>query len=210
MTRAGRKTGGGSRFLAPDEAELWDYATRSLAKVKAKQRVTAKATADEAPPRRQAAPPDRDASPVRRAGSGAAPGRSPPPAAGPVARAPPMADFDRREARRIAGGKAEVDARIDLHGLRQRDAHGRLRAFLFDAHARGLKTVLVITGKGGSERTSGASAEDQPRGVLRRNVPHWLREADIQSIVVSFTEAGARHGGTGALYIRLRRRMRAD
>ena len=216
MTRAGRKAGSGSRSLAPDEAELWAYATRSLAKVKAKQRVTAKAKAaaeaEETPPRRHPAVPDRDAPPARRAAPAATPGRSPPAAAGPSSsRPPPLADFDRREARRISAGKAEVEARVDLHGLRQRDAHARLRAFLFDAHARGLKTVLVITGKGGSERARDApAADDQPRGVLRRNVPHWLREADLQSIVVSFTEAGARHGGSGALYVRLRRRGRVD
>ena len=123
-----------------------------------------------------------------------------------------MADFDRRQARRIATGKAEVEARIDLHGLRQRDAHARLRAFLFDAHARGLKTVLVITGKGGSEAADAARdlADDRQRGVLRRSVPLWLREHDVQSIVVSFTQAGARHGGAGALYVRLRRKHRAE
>ena len=67
----------------------------------------------------------------------------------PTPSPPPLADLDRRKARQIASGKIEIEARIDLHGLRQRDAHARLRGFLLDAHARGFKTVLVITGKGG-------------------------------------------------------------
>ena len=119
----------------------------------------------------------------------------------------PLADFDRRKARQIASGKIEVEARIDLHGLRQRDAHARLRAFLLEAHARGHKTVLVITGKGGEEPADGLGAlvGERQRGVLRRNVPHWLEEPDLRAIVLSFTQAGLRHGGAGALYVQLRK-----
>ena len=119
----------------------------------------------------------------------------------------PLADFERRKARQIASGKIEVDARIDLHGLRQRDAHTQLRSFLVEAHARGLKTVLVITGKGGDEPADRFDdlAGERQRGVLRRNVPHWLEEPELRAIVLSFTQAGARHGGAGALYVQLRK-----
>jgi len=79
----------------------------------------------------------------------------------------PLANFDRRKVRKIASGKVEVEARIDLHGLRQRDAHLRLRAFLIEAHARGYKTVLVITGKGGEEPADryGELAGERQRGA---------------------------------------------
>ena len=108
---------------------------------------------------------------------------------------------------KIATGKVEVEARIDLHGLRQRDAHLRLRAFLIEAHARGHKTVLVITGKGGEEPADryGELAGERQRGVLRRNVPQWLGEPELRAIVLSFTQAGVRHGGAGALYVQLRK-----
>ena len=116
------------------------------------------------------------------------------------ASAAPLAEFERRKARQISSGKIEVDARIDLHGLRQRDAHARLRTFLLEAHADGLRTVLVITGKGGEEHPDrlGDLAGERQRGVLRRNVPHWLEEPELRSIVLSFTQAGVRHGGSGA------------
>lgn len=121
---------------------------------------------------------------------------------------PPLAKFDQRRMRRIARGEMEIEARIDLHGLRQSEAHHRLRAFVLDAHARGLRAILVITGKGGGagdaqHDQSGGRAE---RGVIRRNVPMWLREPELRAVVVSFTEAHARHGGEGALYVHLRRR----
>ena len=79
---------------------------------------------------------------------------------------------------------------------------------MLDAHARGLRSVLVITGKGGS----GTSADEMldgrrsERGVIRRNVPVWLDEPELRAVVVSFTRAHVRHGGDGALYVHLRRR----
>ncbi|HSR79653.1 MAG TPA: Smr/MutS family protein, partial [Hyphomicrobiaceae bacterium] len=120
---------------------------------------------------------------------------------------PPLANFDRRKARQIASGKAEVDARIDLHGLDQREAYLRLRGFLANAHARGDRLVLVITGKGGGEALDrlGELAGERRRGVLRRNLPQWLEEPQFREMVSSFTQASARHGGAGALYVQLRR-----
>ena len=121
---------------------------------------------------------------------------------------PPLADFDQRKLRRIARGRSEIEARVDLHGLRQSEAHHRLRAFVLDAHARGLRSVLVITGKGASGAQHDAAWDDprSERGVIRRNVPVWLEEPELRAIVVSYTSAHARHGGDGALYVHLRRR----
>jgi DNA-nicking Smr family endonuclease len=114
---------------------------------------------------------------------------------------PPVASFDRREARRLGAGRLSVDARIDLHGMRQREAYGSLKAFLARAQGQGHKHVLVITGKGGKRDQDGSFE----RGVLNREVPRWLSEPDFRAWVVSFTSASKRHGGEGALYVRLRR-----
>jgi len=114
---------------------------------------------------------------------------------------PPVANFDRREARRLGAGRVSVDARIDLHGMRQREAHGALIAFLARAQAQGHRHVLVITGKGGKRDHDGSFE----RGVLNREVPRWLSEPEFRAWVVSFTSASKRHGGEGALYVRMRR-----
>lgn len=198
------KPGDGDRGITSDEADLWGHATRALTPLKAKQRVKATApAAPDAPPR--PAPKEEARSAV------AAPKRE---AIVPAPRvpAPPLADLDRRKVRQIASGKQEIDARIDLHGWRQGEAAERLRAFLLDAHARGLRTVLVITGKGGDQQhgdympdASGGAR----RGVLRRSVPLWLAEPALRAIVVGYTTAGVRHGGEGALYVQLRRRERS-
>ena len=204
MSRAGQKSGGGGRNVTADEARLWEHATRSLAPVKAKPRVVS-APAPSAP---VSTPTQASQAPT----SGKAPAASREPSAAPVAKAKsrlpaPLADFDRRKARQIASGKIEVEARIDLHGSRQRDARARLHAFLLAAHAKGHKTVLVITGKGGEEPADGLGSlmGERQRGVIRRSVPHWLEEPDLRAVVLSYTQASPRHGGAGALYVQLRK-----
>jgi DNA-nicking Smr family endonuclease len=198
MSRAGQKTGGG-RGVTDDEARLWEQATRSVDPVKPKPRVLPAPAAPATPP--------RTSHPAAAGGKASpAPRRPGTPAAKPRATAP-LADFDRRKARRIASGRIEVDDRIDLHGFLQRDARASLRAFLLAAQAKGYKTVLVITGKGGSEPADGYGSlmGERQRGVLKRSVPGWLAEPDLRAVVVSYTEASPRHGGAGALYVQLRK-----
>ncbi|CAN7692645.1 Smr/MutS family protein [Bosea sp. LjRoot9] len=114
---------------------------------------------------------------------------------------PPLAPLERRLRTQLRRGQQGVEAVIDLHGMRQDEAHLALRAFLRREQARGCKLALVVTGKG----AAGDSLFGEERGVLRRMVPHWLRLPDLRPLVVGFEEAEQRHGGAGALYIRLRR-----
>jgi DNA-nicking Smr family endonuclease len=101
---------------------------------------------------------------------------------------------------KLARGTESIDDRIDLHGMTQADAHAALGHFLRRAQARGARVVLVITGKGA--RADDAFAE---RGILKRQVPHWLESAALRTLVIGFESAGPGHGGSGALYVRLRR-----
>jgi DNA-nicking Smr family endonuclease len=103
---------------------------------------------------------------------------------------------------RVARGKEALDGRLDLHGLTQSEAHATLLRFLRAASTRGARLVLVITGKG-------ARAGDSERGVLRRQVPHWLGLPEFRALVVGFEDAHIAHGGEGALYVRVRRSKRS-
>jgi len=98
---------------------------------------------------------------------------------------------------KIAKGRVSIGGRVDLHGMTQAQAHNLLLGFLRTAHDRELRYVLVITGKG----TSSGGA-----GVLRRAVPDWLATAPFRMLVSGYDEAARSHGGTGALYVRLRRK----
>lgn len=116
---------------------------------------------------------------------------------------PPLAPgLERRVRLALRRGALQVDARIDLHGMYQAEAHGALIGFLMRARASGHTHVLVVTGKGGL----GYDDAFSERGVLRRSVPHWLRAPELRSVVLGFEEAARHHGGAGALYVRLRRR----
>lgn len=124
--------------------------------------------------------------------------------------APELALFDRNSVRKIRGGRLDIEARVDLHGMRQHEAHAALRRFLLSCQARGLRYVLIITGKGKAigSQASHIGEADRERGVLKRNVPRWLEEPDLRAIVVSFTTAAIQHGGEGAIYVHLRARHR--
>lgn len=117
---------------------------------------------------------------------------------------PALAQFDRRLWQRVARGRAAIDARLDLHGMTQKQAHGALLRFLAQAQAQDAKLALVVTGKG----IGGAADSASERGVLRRQVPLWLPLPEFRRFIVSFQQAHASHGGEGALYLRLRRRPR--
>jgi len=107
---------------------------------------------------------------------------------------PVYAGIDRRSAKKIQQGKMGLDARIDLHGLSQLQARHRLQSFIFRSVEMGLRTILVITGKGKAGR-----------GVLRENVPQWLSEPPLSEVIIAFGPSQPQDGGAGALYVRLKR-----
>lgn len=180
--------------LSAEDDRLWRHATET------------------AKPLRKARPPLETAKRAANAAAVSEPARerttrAAAPKGAKVARpAPPLAGVAAREARRIAGGRQPIDARVDLHGLRQGEAHRKLTAFLARAQAQGHRTVLVITGKGACESDREAPFwERSDRGVLKTAVPLWLAEPALRAYVVGFATAHHRHGGEGALYVRLRR-----
>ncbi len=208
MKKPGRKSGRGG--LTEEDREMWARVAESIAPLD-RDRAIVPAMPEvqiEAPISAPALP--KSSAPSRAAtGLGRTPPPPPPQPPRPAA-PPPLSSLDRRKHRQIASGRVTIDARIDLHGMTQSEAHATLRAFLYGCAARGDRNVLVITGKGSPAArtehwdTSGRS----DRGVLRRNVPRWLDEPDLRGLVIGTSSASARHGGSGALYVQLRARRR--
>jgi DNA-nicking Smr family endonuclease len=112
---------------------------------------------------------------------------------------PPLAAIEPRLRTQVQRGQRAPDGILDLHGYRQDEAHRRLLEFLHRKRAQGAKLVIVITGKG---QTGG--------GVLKRLVPLWLAESHLRGLVIGFEDAAQHHGGSGALYVRLRRPTAKD
>ena len=123
---------------------------------------------------------------------------------------PPLAPIERRLRQQLSRGRRSVDAKIDLHGMRQEEAHDALLRFVARAQAMGAGLLLVVTGKGGLKGRQDLSRQDRfffterDRGVLHRMVPLWLSEPAMRRYVIGFEPASPVHGGNGALYVRVR------
>jgi DNA-nicking Smr family endonuclease len=98
--------------------------------------------------------------------------------------------------RRLSRERDPIEARLDLHGMNSIAAEARLKAFVQQAYANDYRAVLVITGKGLAEN-----------GILKRNAPEWLADPQLSHVVAGISQAHARHGGIGALYVALKRRQ---
>jgi DNA-nicking Smr family endonuclease len=182
-----------ARKVSDDERVLWREVTRSVAPLRRRRAKVERTTADlvvaekPEPPRKRAPSAMKPALIVRK--------DTPPQPA-----LQPLMPIERRLKQRLGRGSQDIDARIDLHGRTQDQAHDVLLRFMQKCQANGAKIVLVITGKGGS--TGDLASE---RGVLKRQVPLWLQLPEFRNYVLAVEEAHSAHGGAGALYVRLRR-----
>ena len=101
--------------------------------------------------------------------------------------------------RRLSRGLVQPDRTLDLHGHSLATAYASLDHRLEQAIAAGARMLLLITGKpraGGHER----------RGAIRAAVGYWLAVSRHAADIAAVRNAHPRHGGSGALYIVLRRR----
>lgn len=183
MTIVGGRKGG---RLTGEDIELWEGVIRSVKPIRVRKRasVVEKASPPAKPAKKSASRPVAPATAPLKASTPKSP--------------PAMAPIEKRLKQKIARGSQTIDARLDLHGHSQAEAHEALFRFLRRAQSRGGRLVLVITGKGGRELGRG-------EGVLKRNVPLWLNLPEFRELVIGFDTAAISHGGEGALYVRVRK-----
>ena len=164
-----------------DDLELWRGVMRDVTPLPGRR----------APPPAKANPREKTASDVNPAPRPAATSIAPTPAG------PALLGLDKRSAQRLRRGQMAIEARLDLHGVTQKEAHAMLCSFLARTQDSAKRCVLVITGKG-LGRAEG--------GVLRKMVPRWLEQPPLRDRVLAATPAQAQHGGDGACYILLRKK----
>jgi DNA-nicking Smr family endonuclease len=113
--------------------------------------------------------------------------------------------LDKRTFEKLRKGKLPIEARLDLHGMNKEKAHEAVTHFIKGSYAWGLRTLIIITGKGKSK----SKAEDwlvKGQGVLKENVPYWLESKNLKPYILKFVTAQPKDGGSGALYIYLKRK----
>ncbi|NLD39392.1 MAG: DNA mismatch repair protein MutS [Desulfatiglans sp.] len=108
-----------------------------------------------------------------------------------------ISGIGRNTMRKLKRGELPVQAHIDLHGLTKKDAEEAVRRFLITSHYRGLRCVLIIHGRGLN------SPDSIP--VLKERLPVWLNRGPARKIVMAFSSAQPYDGGTGAIYVLLRK-----
>ncbi len=182
----------GSRKLGKDERILWGKVAKTTRPISGRlEDLLAFGDLDEAP---------AEPGPVK-TGQNAFPRmlveQAEPPPAGPDKKPRIHQPLEKPVKRKLTRGRLPLEGRIDLHGMFQSEAHAVLLDFLLRAHERGLRHVLVITGKGRSIGSDGA---------LKRAVPLWFSKPEYRRLISSYEDASANHGGDGALYVRLSRR----
>ncbi len=186
MVKKGTKSGNNPRGSGSEDKDLWQLVTRSVRPIAKKP----------ASPKHAAKP--RTAVKVHPAKTAAQPlARAPTPPPSFTRQVAPVkqAVFDRGEEESLRKGKRDVEARLDLHGMTQAEAYAALYRAVRAAQKSGRRTLLVITGKG---KAGG--------GALRRMLPLWLEEGELQAAVLAFAPARPEDGGEGAFYVRLRKK----
>jgi DNA-nicking Smr family endonuclease len=111
--------------------------------------------------------------------------------------------LDPRVVQQLARGEFTIQAELDLHGVDSTTARAWIERFLIDAHARQLRCVKIVHGKG----------RRSPNGipVLKSQLPRWLARGPARHLVLAYTSAPPSDGGSGATYVLLRRqRVRAS
>lgn len=188
------------RGLRPDEEELWDKVRHSTVPLHPTKRQAIKEAIEGHRPKTPTfSVPEfsiGEAATATAMPHDIAPSRSDQLATAPV-------HMDRKNFGRLKRGKLAPEGRIDLHGMTLAQAHPALTRFILGSHASGRRLVLVITGKGKVKFDEGPIPTRQ--GVLKHQVPHWLQSGALRPAVLQIAEAHARHGGSGAYYVYLRR-----
>ena len=181
------------RSLSPDEAGLW-----------AKVMATVKPLRAVAPMPVQKAEPAVAKAPVKTASKIVVLSRKPAPPPAVVTKPKtqgPGTTLDGGWDRRIARGIVSPDTSIDLHGHTLASAHSMLDHGLERAIARGDRVLLLVTGK----PPRAESERPHARGAIRAAVADWIASSRHASAIAAVRGAHPRHGGSGALYIVLRR-----
>jgi DNA-nicking Smr family endonuclease len=108
-----------------------------------------------------------------------------------------VAGFDRKLMRKLRNGHFPIQDYIDLHGMTRQVAKASLREFLLKSYKSSLRCVLIVHGRGLN------SENNIP--ILKERLPLWLSQGPVKKIVLAFSTARPYDGGTGAVYILLRK-----
>ena len=108
-----------------------------------------------------------------------------------------VVDLDPRVVKRLRRGVYSVQANLDLHGMDLVTAREATRGFIIASMREGHRCIRVVHGKGMHSKSAGP--------VIKEHIKHWLTGGTVGRCVLAFTSTPRGDGGTGAIYVLLRR-----
>lgn len=105
--------------------------------------------------------------------------------------------FNRKLMQKLKRGEFPIQDHVDLHGLSKEQAKATLHNFLIQSYRQGLRSVLVVHGRG-------LNSENHVP-VIKKNLPVWLSRGTLRKVVLAFATARIYDGGPGAIYLLLRK-----
>ena len=106
--------------------------------------------------------------------------------------------INRRMKLKLQRGLIRPETKIDLHGKTLSEAKKSLSHFIKSSINNNIRCILVITGK---KKTLNGS-----RGLIRENLPSWLKENELFNYILFHCYAIKKDGDDGARYILLRKK----
>ena len=105
-----------------------------------------------------------------------------------------MSVLSKKNIRDFNKGNVFIENKLDLHGFNQEDAKNLLEDFINQSIENGKRLILIITGKG-----------KEGDGVIKNNIISWLNNKSLRNKILAVNHASKKHGGSGAIYILLRK-----
>ena len=100
--------------------------------------------------------------------------------------------------KKIKKRKFNVNASLDLHGKTLDVAFNKFVNFINSNYDVGNRYLLIVTGKGNPSKNT---------GVIKNNLPLWIKHASVNSKILYASSALIEDGGDGAFYIFLRKKF---
>lgn len=114
-----------------------------------------------------------------------------------------MDNVDKNTAEKFKKGQFKIEARLDLHGRTEKEAFSAVGDFIRNSYVQGKRCILIITGKGIKKEDD---AWYEAKGIIREALPKWLNHADIRPFILGMSPALPADGGSGAMYVLLKRK----
>ena len=97
---------------------------------------------------------------------------------------------------------------FDLHGYSLNDANIKISEFIKDSYEKGLKKLIIVTGKGIHSQNEKDPYISKSLGILKYSVPEYIKNNnELMSLISEIKQADKKDGGEGAFYLYLKKNL---